>query len=248
MQAFRNDPKIKAKYLRRVRAHAKADEIIHGKYWEGGRGCAVGCTIHSGNHQAYEDELGIPKALAHLEDTLFEGQHNGDAKQFPARFISAIRVGADLSKVQFQFLHWLLTEELAVRDDPAVMAIVKECADVLEPATRGLPIDLNRARNAAAAAAAGAAEAVWAAAAAAAAAEAVWAAEAASRAAAAMTWVARAAAAAAAGAAEAVWVEAVWAAGAAGAAEAVWAAAAAAAAAAACKRMADKLIELLSKE
>jgi hypothetical protein len=28
MQAFHNDPKIKAKYLKRVRAHAKADEIV----------------------------------------------------------------------------------------------------------------------------------------------------------------------------------------------------------------------------
>lgn len=40
--AFHGDPKVKAKYLRRVRAHEKADEIIHGVYWEKGRGCGVG--------------------------------------------------------------------------------------------------------------------------------------------------------------------------------------------------------------
>jgi hypothetical protein len=225
MQAFHNDPKIKAKYLRRVRAHAKADEIIHGKYWEDGKGCAIGCTIHGNSHQAYEDGLGIPVALAYLEDTLFEGQRNSDAKQFPVRFLSAIRVGADLSRVQFQFLHWLLTEELAGRDNPAVAAVIKECADAIEPGTRGLPIDLNRVKKAAEAArAASAAEAVWAAWTAAASARASWAA-----------WTAWAAALAVEAAASAAWE----------AASTAWASEAAEAAEAAYKRMADKLIELL---
>lgn len=46
MKAFHNDKKIKAKYLARVKAHIKAGEVIKGKYWENGKGCAVGCTIH----------------------------------------------------------------------------------------------------------------------------------------------------------------------------------------------------------
>ena len=37
--AFHNDPEIKAKYVARVKAHAEADEIIKGKYWEDGKGC-----------------------------------------------------------------------------------------------------------------------------------------------------------------------------------------------------------------
>jgi hypothetical protein len=64
MLAYHNDPKIKAQYLRRVRAHEKMDEIIQGKYWERGRGCAVGCTIHGSDHTQYETELGIPEWLA----------------------------------------------------------------------------------------------------------------------------------------------------------------------------------------
>lgn len=54
MKSFHNDQKIKTKYLARVRAHQKADEIIKGQYWEDGKGCAVGCTLHSSNHNAYE--------------------------------------------------------------------------------------------------------------------------------------------------------------------------------------------------
>src|SRR5882757_372452 len=141
MLAFHGDSKIKAKYLKRVRAHAKADEIVHGKYWEDGKGCAVGCTIHDSSHAAYETELGIPQQLARLEDTLFEGQSNGAAKTFPARFLSAIKPGADLSRVHWQFLHWLLTEELAGRDHPLVASEIKQCADILIPLTKGLPVD-----------------------------------------------------------------------------------------------------------
>ena len=139
--AFHGDPSIKEFYLNRVRAHEAADEIIHGKYWENGRGCAVGCSVHSGSHKAYETELGIPLMLARLEDRLFEGMANGNSKQFPAKFLEAAQVGADLSRVPWQFLYWLLTEELASRDDPRVAKEIKACADVLIPLTKGEPVD-----------------------------------------------------------------------------------------------------------
>lgn len=111
MIAFHGDPKIKEKYLARLRAHAKADEIIHGVYWEHGKGCAVGCTIHSSRHESYETELGIPTAIAYLEDSIFESLQNGDAKAFPLRFLKAIPVGADLSMVISQFIYWMLSDE-----------------------------------------------------------------------------------------------------------------------------------------
>ena len=111
MLAFHNKDEIKTEYLARVRAHEVADEIIHGKYWENGKGCAVGCTIHSDQHSAYETELGIPLILARLEDRIFEGMANGYSKQFPARFLSAIAVGADLSMVWPRFAVWLLVDE-----------------------------------------------------------------------------------------------------------------------------------------
>jgi hypothetical protein len=160
MLAFHGDPNIKAKYLERVRLHAAADEIIHGKYWGGGKGCAVGCTIHGSNHAAYEKELGIPIALARLEDTLFEGMTNGHSKEFPERFLQAAKVGADLSRVQWHFLYWLLTEELAGRNHDLVRDAVAQCANVIAPLTKGEPIDVNAAVSAARSAAASAESAV----------------------------------------------------------------------------------------
>lgn len=111
--AFHSDPKIKSKFLRRVRLHAKADEIVSGQYWENGQGCAVGCTIHGSSHAAYENELGIPQVLAHLEDRLFEGMFRGNpvtAKAWPERFLSAPQPGADLSRVWPKFMHWMLID------------------------------------------------------------------------------------------------------------------------------------------
>ena len=110
MKAFHNNPLTKVKYTNRLKDHYAADEIIQGKYWENGKGCAVGCTIHSGEHLAFETELGIPQVLARLEDSIFEGLPNKLAKEFPLQLLSAINVGADLSKVWNYFAIWLLTD------------------------------------------------------------------------------------------------------------------------------------------
>ena len=72
MLAFHGQAKVKAKYLARVHAHRQADEIVKGKYWSEGKGCAVGCTIHGSDHGRYETELGIPRSIAHIQDRLFE--------------------------------------------------------------------------------------------------------------------------------------------------------------------------------
>ena len=246
MLAYHNDPAIKSKLLADLQAHADADRLVKGQYWENGKGCAVGCTLHSvgadgaaNNHSEYETRLGIPQMLARLEDTIFEGLPNADAMQWPMRFSAAIATGADLSRVGWQWLHWLLTDGLPRVNDPVVNAAIKQCADVLLPLIRGEPVD-----RAAAYAAARAADAAYAAARAAdaayAAAGAADAAYAAARAAA--DAAARAAAYAAARAAAYAAADA-----AADAADAARAAAGAAdaARAAAYQRMADKLVQLL---
>src|ERR1051326_7880824 len=101
----------------RVSQHRAADELIHGVYWEERGehwvGCGVGCTIHSDNHAAYEDELGIPQRLAYLEDFIFEHLLTAKSMEWPEAFLSSIPVGADLRHVIDQFLLWLLGDEEA---------------------------------------------------------------------------------------------------------------------------------------
>ena len=110
--SFHNDPQVKARYLQRVRQQAQANEIVKGRYWDGGKGCAVGCTIHGADHGEYEAALGLPRWLAWLEDTLFEHLPPGRARSFPAEMLDAIPVGKDLDHVKEQFLLFLLEENV----------------------------------------------------------------------------------------------------------------------------------------
>ncbi len=153
MLSYHSDAAIKAKYLARVAAHADADEIIKGHYWEGGKGCAVGCTVHGDAHQAYERELGVPQMLAWLEDLIFEGLPNRLAKTWPERFLASISPGKDLSPVGWRFLHWLLTEsELGEFRHPLICDAARRCADMLTPLMGGRPGDVVAATEAARAA------------------------------------------------------------------------------------------------
>jgi hypothetical protein len=111
MKAYHGKISVKKKYLARVMAHRKADQLLQGfGYWEDGKGCAVGCTIHGRDHAAYETELGIPRMVARLEDGIFEGLPTAEAQLWPERFLDGIEPGWDLSQVADRFLYWLIAD------------------------------------------------------------------------------------------------------------------------------------------
>ena len=110
--AYHDDPAIKAKYMAIVEGHRLADEIVQDyDYWEDGKGCAVGCTLHSDRHQDYPAELGIPEVLAWLEDAIFEGMPVVASRRWPGRFLAAPKPGADLSLVWPRFVVWMLKSD-----------------------------------------------------------------------------------------------------------------------------------------
>lgn len=135
MKAFHNDPKIKKKYLARLEAHYRADEIIQGIYWENGKGCAI---------SAYETELGIPSIIARLKARIFEGLPNECAKEFPLKFLKAVPIGADLSLVLYQFIHWLLVDEtdgvISLSNEQGKVSILK-VADLFKQKINGREIN-----------------------------------------------------------------------------------------------------------
>ena len=109
--SYHNDNAIKTKFVARARGHQKADEIVKGQYWEDGKGCAVGCLVHSSSHFQLSSELGIPIGMARLIDRLFEGMPTENSKKFPLRFVQAIPVGKDLNAVMDRYLFTLLSDE-----------------------------------------------------------------------------------------------------------------------------------------
>lgn len=134
--AFKGKQSIKDKFIKRVKAHAEADEIIKGTYWQNGKGCAVGCTIEGNQHDKYEKELGIPETLAHLEDGLFEAMPNEEAKKFPLRFLEAIPVGADLSQVLIKLIIWEWEDKKVglknIKEIKSDKELFKCCEDVVK--------------------------------------------------------------------------------------------------------------------
>ena len=109
--AYHNDPAVKAKHVGRMRAHQEADELVRGAYWKDGKGGAVGCTVHSDDHAAYETDLGMPKWFAYLEDRIFEGMSNAASRRFPLRLLSAIPVGfAAWDSLHHEFCAYLLRD------------------------------------------------------------------------------------------------------------------------------------------
>ncbi|MGH6683741.1 MAG: hypothetical protein ACRECA_07425, partial [Pseudolabrys sp.] len=148
--AFRNTEIKKPAILRQLRAHAKADQLIKGQYWQDGKGCAVGCTVHCGDHSLYERKFGIPQMLAYLEDRIFEGLPNLKAKTWPIRFIDAIAPGADLALVGWKFMHWMLTDDKATPGilDPLVSEAIKGVAVLIAKLAAGETIDASAAESA----------------------------------------------------------------------------------------------------
>jgi hypothetical protein len=146
--AYDNDPAFKDRMVAQMRAHAAADEIIKGQYWQQGKGCLVGCAIHGDDHSQFDDIIGPGgHMLAQLADAIFEGATNARAMRFPVEFFEAIRPGADLSRVQWQFLHWLLTTP-AVNPGithPIARDAVAQCAAVVSALADGRHIDVGAA-------------------------------------------------------------------------------------------------------
>jgi hypothetical protein len=170
MLAYHNDPAIKAALIASLEDHAAHDRIKQGSYWQGGKGCAVACTLQGvdenaaihGKHQMYEKYFGVPQAIARLEDRIFEGLDNTLAMRWPLRFAAAIRPGADLSMVVPRFLHWLMSERLPLHVSKdnyprAWQAIADVSALYREWCVDGVKPSRDRFEKAAAAAAAAAA-------------------------------------------------------------------------------------------
>jgi len=93
MQAFNNDPALKAEKIAQLNGHIAADTLIRGTGDEDGRGCFIVCLFHNYDHSKFPSELGLPEWLGHLSDTLFENVTKGRHIQLGIEILDAIEPG-----------------------------------------------------------------------------------------------------------------------------------------------------------
>ena len=138
--AYRAHPAItKPAFVEMMQAHREADRIVQGAYWDDGRGCAVGCGVHScmalageeighGDHGRLAELLGVDPRLMHLQDRIFEGLPSDEAREWPLALAAAIPEGADLSGVWPQFAARMLRRIKVPDGYPDVAAAVARVA------------------------------------------------------------------------------------------------------------------------
>lgn len=108
MLTFFAEPALKAAVRHRVAEHKRLDQIVQRTYWSDGKGCFIGCSLHSNQHKDFERLLGLPTWLAYLGESIFERLARINAVEFPLALYDAIPVGADLEPAREAFLQWSL--------------------------------------------------------------------------------------------------------------------------------------------
>jgi len=156
MVSFFGEHSLKHAVVERVKEHQRLDQIVQRIYWDGQKGCAIGCVLHSDDHMAFERQLGLPVFLAYLDEHIFESLPAEEARTWPLRFIEAVPVGVDLDLVFPRFLHWLLTDPDGMRShaNANTLRIIDTIADLYARRIDGVPFDQAAAWAAAEAAAA----------------------------------------------------------------------------------------------
>ena len=144
MMSFFGSQCLRDAVVERVREHQRLDQIAQSIYWDGSKGCAIGCVLHSGEHMAFEQQLGLPVFLAYLDEHIFEKLPLEEAKGWPLRFIEAVPVGVDLELVFPRFMHWLLSDPDGVRQyaDARTVPIMDTIVAMYARRIEGIPFDV----------------------------------------------------------------------------------------------------------
>ena len=88
-----------------VEAHVKADQVIQGNYWDGNRGCFIGCLAHSSDPMEAVRKYGLTEPILRIAENIFEALPAAEAKAFFAALPDAVGCdGKDLSRVHWRFL------------------------------------------------------------------------------------------------------------------------------------------------
>jgi hypothetical protein len=161
--------KIKNELIAEAIEHRKQDLFIRGNYWDGHKGCSVGCFVktHDNPHEKLAERTGLPVWLHYLQDRLFEGMTYDNMPYWSERFFKAAPVGLTSEQIDKQikapFLIFVLESTLDKFDHDKYPDVLKSIQTVIDLYKSG-ETDVDKFK-AAADAAWSAADAAWSAAA-----------------------------------------------------------------------------------
>lgn len=119
-----------------VAKHIEADAVIQGEYWDGHKGCFIGCLTHSHDPKPAHERFGLPEPLLRIAESIFERLPADDAKGFFAALPEAVgRDGKDLSKVHWAFLAAELRALPTVTAD--IQAVIDPVVDGMDTLASG---------------------------------------------------------------------------------------------------------------
>lgn len=88
-----------------VKAHIEADALVRGEYWNGSKGCFIGCLTHSSDAKSAFNRFGLPEPLMRIAENIFEDLPDDEGIAFFAALPDAVGCdGKDLSRVHWSFL------------------------------------------------------------------------------------------------------------------------------------------------
>ena len=154
MLSFFSEPGVKEAVVQRVREHQRLDQLIQRVYWDGSKGCGIGCATHSSDHRAFERLYNLPVFLAYMNEHIFESLPLEEAKGWTLRFFEALPVGVDLELVFPRFMQWLLSDPDGMRQyaNAETLASIDTLVTLYSKRIAGIPFDGEAAWAASAAA------------------------------------------------------------------------------------------------
>lgn len=119
IKTYHNDDQLKERAIASAIWHRQQDKLKREQYWDGERGCAIGCHAHHLNNKAHfvgwrqqqqivADGYGWPIWLVDIEDFLFESMTRWASALFPELVCRAVPVGVDLARARFLLMVELL--------------------------------------------------------------------------------------------------------------------------------------------
>lgn len=119
-----------------VAAHIAADSLIKGTYWNGSKGCFIGCLTHSSSAAPAVERFGLTEPILRIAEGIHEALPDNEGKAFFAALPDAVgRDGKDLSRVHWAFL---AAELRALPIVPAnIQAVIDPIIDGMDLLARG---------------------------------------------------------------------------------------------------------------